>query len=72
MLLFHNHRDGTFEDVSQSAGRNMPLESRRGAAFGDINNDGNIDIVVFTRRRAAIATAESQTAARITAYCSSW
>jgi hypothetical protein len=25
----------------------MPLQSRRGAAFGDINNDGNIDIVVL-------------------------
>jgi len=44
MLLFRNHRDGTFEDVS-SALASMPLQSRRGAAFGDINNDGNIDIV---------------------------
>ena len=46
MLLFRNHRDGTFDDVS-SVLANMPLQSRRGAAFGDINNDGNIDIVVL-------------------------
>jgi hypothetical protein len=46
MLLFRNHRDGTFEDVS-SALAAMPPQSRRGAAFGDINNDGNVDIVVL-------------------------
>ncbi len=46
MLLFRNHRDGTFDDVS-SVFANMPAQSRRGAAFGDINNDGNIDIVVL-------------------------
>ncbi|MFZ0773977.1 MAG: CRTAC1 family protein [Candidatus Sulfotelmatobacter sp.] len=46
MLLFRNHRDGTFEDVSQALAA-MPPQSRRGAAFGDINNDGNVDIVVL-------------------------
>jgi enediyne biosynthesis protein E4 len=46
MLLFRNRRDGTFEDVS-SALADMPAQSRRGAAFGDINNDGNVDIVVL-------------------------
>jgi hypothetical protein len=46
MLLFRNHRDGTFEDVSHALA-GMPLQSRRGAAFGDINNDGNVDIVVL-------------------------
>jgi enediyne biosynthesis protein E4 len=46
MLLFRNRRDGTFDDVS-SAFANMPPQSRRGAAFGDINNDGNVDIVVL-------------------------
>jgi hypothetical protein len=25
----------------------LPPQSRRGAAFGDINNDGNVDIVVL-------------------------
>jgi hypothetical protein len=46
MLLFRNHRDGTFDDVS-AAFANIPAQSRRGAAFGDINNDGNVDIVVL-------------------------
>jgi hypothetical protein len=46
MILFRNHRDGTFDDVS-SAFANIPAQSRRGAAFGDINNDGNIDIVLL-------------------------
>jgi enediyne biosynthesis protein E4 len=46
MILFRNHRDGSFEDVS-SALADLPMKSRRGAAFGDINNDGNIDIVLL-------------------------
>jgi hypothetical protein len=46
MLLFRNHRDGTFDDVSEAL-TSMPPQSRRGAAFGDINNDGNVDIVVL-------------------------
>jgi hypothetical protein len=41
-------RDGTFEEVSKAAGlADMPLKSRRGAAFGDIANNGNVDIVVL-------------------------
>jgi hypothetical protein len=48
MLLHRNLRNGTFEEVSQAAGlADMPLKSRRGAAFGDIANNGNIDIVVL-------------------------
>ena len=48
MLLFRNKRDGTFEEISGSTGlRDMPLESRRGAAFGDINNDGCVDVAIL-------------------------
>jgi hypothetical protein len=48
MLLHRNNRDGTFDEVSRDAGlQAMPLKSRRGAAFGDIFNTGNIDIVVL-------------------------
>jgi hypothetical protein len=48
MLLHRNLRNGTFEEVSNVAGlADMPLKSRRGAAFGDIANNGNIDIVVL-------------------------
>jgi hypothetical protein len=46
LVLLRNHRDGTFEDVS-SAMEKLPLKSRRGVAFGDINNDGNVDMVVL-------------------------
>ncbi|HXM09568.1 MAG TPA: CRTAC1 family protein [Terriglobales bacterium] len=48
MLLHRNLHNGTFEEVSKAVGlADMPLRSRRGAAFGDIANNGNIDIVVL-------------------------
>ena len=47
ILLFRNKRDGTFEDVSQNLA-NLPVASMRGAAFGDINNDGNVDVLIVT------------------------
>jgi len=46
MLLFSNRRDGTFDDISTALSA-IPNQSRRGAAFGDLNNDGNVDIVVI-------------------------
>jgi hypothetical protein len=51
MLLFRNNRDGTFEDVSGVLA-GIPNASRRGAAFADLNNDGNIDIVVMNTGEA--------------------
>jgi hypothetical protein len=45
ILLFRNHRDGTFENIS-SALAEIPAASMRGAAFGDINNDGSVDVVI--------------------------
>lgn len=46
-LLHRNFGDGTFVEISKEAGlRGLPLRSRRGAAFGDLNNDGRIDVVV--------------------------
>jgi len=48
MELFRNLGDGTFEDISTTAGlAQIPLACRRGAAFGDVNNDGNMDIVIL-------------------------
>ena len=47
LLLQRNTGDGKFEDVAVASGlRSLPLYSGRGAAFGDLNNDGLIDIVV--------------------------
>ncbi|HZM09351.1 MAG TPA: CRTAC1 family protein, partial [Candidatus Limnocylindrales bacterium] len=48
MILFRNTGQLKFDDVSDTSGVNdEPLQSRRGIAFGDLNNDGNIDAVVF-------------------------
>src|SRR2546426_3568887 len=48
VLLFRNHRDRTFEDVTALSGLDqLPLESRRGAAFGDVKNDGKVDIQIL-------------------------
>lgn len=45
--LFRNRGSGGFSDVSLSAGPALRLrEVSRGAAFGDIDNDGDMDILV--------------------------
>lgn len=46
-LLFQNMRNGKFAEIGQQIGGALKLErSSRGAAFGDIDNDGDIDIAV--------------------------
>jgi hypothetical protein len=48
LQVFHHNGDSTYTDVSDQSGLNDgPLQSRRGTAFGDINNDGNVDVVVY-------------------------
>ena len=48
LLLFRNLRNGKFEDVTAASGLNTgQLHSRRGAAFGDVNNDGKIDVLLL-------------------------
>jgi hypothetical protein len=43
--LFHNQGNGTFVDVTANAG--LPVRiSGRGVAWGDYNNDGNIDVYI--------------------------
>jgi len=45
--VFQNLQDETFRDVSTQAGPDMQVRAaHRGCAFGDLNNDGKIDVVV--------------------------
>jgi hypothetical protein len=45
--IFENMKDNTFQDVSAHAGPGLSRRAaHRGAAFGDLNNDGKVDIVV--------------------------
>jgi hypothetical protein len=45
--VFQNLRNATFQDVSAEAGPAVRLRAaHRGAAFGDLNNDGKVDVVV--------------------------
>jgi len=48
-LLYHNLHNGHFADVSMQAGAGIsePVAAR-GCAFGDFDNDGNVDVVVNT------------------------
>ena len=48
-MLYKNLRDGRFDDVSLQGGSGItaPVASR-GCAFGDYDNDGDLDVVVNT------------------------
>ena len=47
--LFHNLGDGKFKEVTGSAGTSFAAPRiARGAAYGDINNDGALDLLVAT------------------------
>lgn len=46
-LMHHNNRDGTFSEVGAELG--APFAEKRtgrGAAFGDIDNDGDVDVII--------------------------
>jgi hypothetical protein len=46
-LLYRNLRNGRFEDVSMKAGPGITSQSSaRGCAFGDFDNDGDVDVVI--------------------------
>jgi hypothetical protein len=47
-VIFRNMGGGRFEDFSESSG-SSPLSphSSRGAAFGDVDNDGDVDVLIM-------------------------
>jgi len=47
IYLFHNNRNGTFTDVAPSMQLNQPVYTM-GANFGDIDNDGWLDMYLAT------------------------
>ncbi len=46
-ILYRNQADGTFADLSEQSGPGL-LEKHvsRGAAFGDIDNDGSLEVII--------------------------
>jgi hypothetical protein len=53
--LFHNLGDGKFKEVTASAGASFATPRvARGAAYGDINNDGALDLAVATNAGRAV------------------
>ena len=44
-ILYRNKGDGTFEDISSASGFNAVM-STNGPGFGDIDNDGDLDLYV--------------------------
>jgi hypothetical protein len=46
-LVYRNDRDGTFSEIGQDLGPALTAPAvSRGAAFGDLDNDGDIDVVI--------------------------
>ncbi len=51
--LFQNRGDGTFVDVSNQSGEGLRIKKvSRGVAFGDYDNDGDIDLLITNANQA--------------------
>jgi hypothetical protein len=52
-ILYHNLANGRFDDVSENAGAGLlERHSARGAAFGDYDNDGLIEVLINNQNEA--------------------
>ncbi len=51
-LLFHNNRRGTFIEVGKESGGGKRIVGR-GAAYGDYDNDGDLDLLITANNDAA-------------------
>ena len=52
-VLFRNRGDGMFEDASAQGGAGLTSpRSSRGAAFGDFDNDGDVDVLIMNMNEA--------------------
>jgi hypothetical protein len=48
MLLLRNKGNRSFENIASQAGLDkLPPASRRGLAYGDVNNDGKLDVLIL-------------------------
>jgi enediyne biosynthesis protein E4 len=45
-LLFHNNKDGTFSEIGRQMGLSRKIAWHTGAAFGDYDEDGRLDLYV--------------------------
>ena len=45
-LLYRNNGDGTFAEIGKSAGLSREIHWHTGSAFGDYDNDGNLDLYI--------------------------
>jgi enediyne biosynthesis protein E4 len=49
-ILFRNRRDGTFVELGDAAGPGISAaHNSRGCAFGDFDNDGDLDILIMNK-----------------------
>ena len=60
IILYHNNGKGSFDDISDRGGPALQeLHASRGAAFGDVDNDGAIEVLVNNQNEAPSLLKES-------------